>query len=165
MRRKLRALGLVSALVVPCGLAACGGGAGDTWDDGFSGEPEGYAVAVFQRVNEERAAAGLAPLRWHQTASVVAREHAIDMDERSFFSHVNPDGMDAGDRLASAGVAFRRVGENLATGQDDPDEVMASWMASDAHRTNILNPLFTEIGIGVHGSTGGTWWTQDFFSP
>ncbi|MGB3891653.1 MAG: CAP domain-containing protein, partial [Priestia megaterium] len=36
-----------------------------------------------------------------------------------------------------------------------------AWMNSDGHRKNILNPDFTEIGVGyVKGDT--TYWTQQF---
>ena len=41
---------------------------------------------------------------------------------------------------------------------------MAGWMASSAHRANILKVEFTEIGIGVTSGGGrfGVYWAQEF---
>jgi uncharacterized protein YkwD len=149
-------------------LSACGGaGTVDlgTGDDGFSGTPPGFALAVFDRVNRERVAAGVAPLEWHEATGTVAQAHSLDMEQRDYFSHVNPEGQDPADRLRAAGVDCWRVGENIAQGQDDPDEVMNDWMASPGHRANILDPEFRQIGIGVYGGPHGTYWTQDFLVP
>ncbi len=44
------------------------------------------------------------------------------------------------------------VGENLAWGTDSlssPGAIMAAWMASPGHRTNILTADYREIGIGA----------------
>ena len=40
---------------------------------------------------------------------------------------------------------------------------MQAWMNSEGHRDNILNPRFTDIGIGLATSaTGVSFWTEDF---
>ncbi|NJR62658.1 MAG: hypothetical protein HC769_29995, partial [Cyanobacteria bacterium CRU_2_1] len=48
--------------------------------------------------------------------------------------------------------------ENVAQGQKTPSEVVRSWMKSPGHRQNILNPNFTEIGVGYSQN----YWTQVF---
>jgi uncharacterized protein YkwD len=59
------------------------------------------------------------------------------------------------------GIEYTTAGENIAKGQQSPEDVMNAWMNSDGHRKNILNPDFTEIGVGyVKGDT--TYWTQQF---
>jgi uncharacterized protein YkwD len=43
---------------------------------------------------------------------------------------------------------------------------MDQWMGSDGHCANIMNPSFTEIGVGYY--PGGQWghlWTQNFGTP
>ena len=38
--------------------------------------------------------------------------------------------------------------QNIAAGQQTPEEVMNSWMNSEGHRANILTPEFTHMGLG-----------------
>ena len=124
-----------------------------------------WALDVLNLVNIERGDAGRPPVAWDEGAAKVAYAHAIDMDQRNFFEHTNPDRDDPGDRLAAAGLAPRDWGENIAQGQQGPDAVMASWMASMGHRRNILDPAFTLLGVGLHVRSGGPWWVQDFLAP
>jgi uncharacterized protein YkwD len=51
-------------------------------------------------------------------------------------------------------------GENIAVGYPSGLDVFNGWMASDGHRANILNPAYTEMGIGYVGA--GSWWCQQF---
>lgn len=50
------------------------------------------------------------------------------------------------------------LGENLAKGQMKTDEVVRDWMNSEGHRINILQPMFTEIGVGIFRDM----WVQNF---
>lgn len=65
-------------------------------------------------------------------------------------------------------VAFRRlgreIGENIAEGQRDAEEVVAAWMASAGHRANILHPGYRRIGIGMAEGHGARYWAQEFSS-
>lgn len=83
------------------------------------------------------------------------------MADRGYFDHTDPDGDTPWDRADQAGVK-NLGGENIARGQADAQAVMASWMASEGHRENILNCDYKTIGIGAHFADGGPWWTQDF---
>lgn len=119
------------------------------------------AEQVITLVNEERARAGCAPLVRDDGLTRLAQAHSRDMAERGYFSHDDPEGRTPWDRAAAAGVD-NLGGENIAKGQTDAQTVMASWMASDGHRANILNCDFRTIGVGVHFADGGPWWTQEF---
>jgi uncharacterized protein YkwD len=121
-----------------------------------------WAQEVLAIVNVERANNGLQPVQWHDTASQVAYMHALDMDVRNYFAHDNPDGLSPGDRLTAGGVNWTGWGENIARGQDNPAAVMNAWMNSPGHRSNILNSIFTHLGVGVHEAGGGPWWVQNF---
>lgn len=103
---------------------------------------------MFKRVNEERTKKGIRVLAWDSEIAPVARAHATDMWERSYFSHVSPDGKDVGDRLDGAGVKYKFAGENLAMA---PTLTMAhnGLMNSEGHKANILEPEFSKVGIGV----------------
>jgi len=103
---------------------------------------------MFKRVNEERTKKGIRVLAWDSEIVPVARAHATDMWERSYFSHVSPDGKDVGDRLDNKGVTYNFAGENLAMA---PNLIMAhnGLMNSEGHKANILEPEFSKVGIGV----------------
>jgi uncharacterized protein YkwD len=116
---------------------------------------------VLALVNQERAAAGCAAVVADTALADVARAHSADMRDRSYFSHVTPEGLDPFARARAAGVGYARA-ENIAQGQPDPAAVMAAWMNSPGHRANILDCSPTKLGVGVAEGSGGPWWTQLF---
>lgn len=102
------------------------------------------------------------PLTLEPALLCAARAHSLDMAERDYFSHDTPDGVSPWDRMEQAGYNFSRAGENIARGQPSPDSVISSWMGSDGHCANIMNPAFTHIGVGYYQ---GNYWTQTFGRP
>lgn len=60
----------------------------------------------------------------------------------TLFEHERPDGS------AITTISSKIQGENIASGQPTPQQVVLDWMNSPSHRANILNPNFTTIGIG-----------------
>ncbi|RBY80108.1 CAP domain-containing protein [Blastococcus sp. TF02-09] len=118
------------------------------------------AGQVLALVNQERAAAGCRPLAADARLADVAAAHSADMRDRGFFDHVNLAGLSPFDRAEAAGVSARA--ENIARGQGDAAAVMASWMGSPGHRSNILDCSLTRLGVGIADGGGGPWWTQLF---
>lgn len=103
------------------------------------------------------------PLTMQPNLRCAARVHSKDMDERNFFDHTNPSGESPFDRMGMAGYSFSTAGENIAGGSPDAAGTMDQWMNSSGHCANIMNPSFTEIGVGYHpGGNWGTLWTQAF---
>lgn len=123
--------------------------------------------AVLTEVNKVRAKADLAPLVIEPLLSAVADDFACEMIREGFLAHTNPkDEVSPGERLTTAGYIFYAMGENLAAGQSSPEEVVADWLASDAHRANILSPEWREVGIAVRqGGDYGWYWVQEFADP
>ena len=120
-----------------------------------------YKQAVLDLVNAERAKAGLNSLTMLDTANAAAQVRATEIIGN--FSHTRPDGTSCFTALDQQGVNYRTCGENIASGQRTPGQVMESWMNSAGHKANILNPQFTQIGIGyVEGGGYGTNWVQLF---
>ncbi|MEM6996053.1 MAG: CAP domain-containing protein [Myxococcota bacterium] len=152
---------------VPQNVAYCNDVAG--WDAGWSQ----LEVDVLELVNMYRASgyncgsAGnfgpAAPLTMQPNLRCSSRVHSKDMDTRNFFAHDNPSGESPFDRMGMAGYNFSTAGENIAAGSSDAAGTMNQWMNSDGHCGNIMNPNFTEIGVGYHpGGQYGTLWTQNF---
>ena len=58
---------------------------------------------------------------------------------------------------------FSYRAENIAWGQNDPEEVLDSWMNSKGHRANILNKRYTHIGVGTaRRADGRLYWCVQF---
>jgi uncharacterized protein YkwD len=124
---------------------------------------------VLVLVNEQRAAGAdcgsagvfesVDPLAMNSALRCAARNHSMDMFERDFFSHTNPDGDGPAARIDDAGYDGFTWGENIAWGYPTPESVIEGWMNSDGHCANIMRPFFTEIGVGYYE---GNYWTQAF---
>jgi uncharacterized protein YkwD len=105
-------------------------------------------VEITLLLNEARTEAGRAPLDWSSALSAVAQAYAEEMATAGFFSHDSPTTGDVGDRLRNAGIGFRVAGENLGLAPT-VERVHDGWLNSPPHRSNILAPSFTRVGIGV----------------
>ncbi len=127
--------------------------------------PASSSVSAFEQkvvelTNQERAKNGLPALKLDVELSKVAREKSRDMQTKNYFSHTSPTYGSPFDMMKSYGISYRTAGENIAMGQQSPEEVVQAWMNSQGHRENIMNANFTHIGVG-HISTGN-YWTQMF---
>src|SRR3989344_4431476 len=69
---------------------------------------------IFSMVNVERKKAGLEDLVWDEEMAEVARAHSLDMWQRQYFAHENPDGETPLDRLLEDEIMLEKAGENLA---------------------------------------------------
>src|SRR5262249_4947289 len=69
-------------------------------------------------------------------------------------------------RADFAGYTYSALGENIAYGYSGAADVMQAWMNSAGHRANILNPLYTQIRVGVRAPPGGVlYFTEESGSP
>lgn len=122
-----------------------------------------FEKQVANLVNQERQKAGLKPLQLDTKLSDVARTKSKDMMNKGYFDHQSPTYGSPFDMMKQFGITYNSAGENIAKGQQTPQEVMNAWMNSEGHRANILNGSFTHIGVGfVKDSQGTTYWTQMF---
>lgn len=99
------------------------------------------------------------PLVMDGALQCAARLHSLDMAERNYMAHTNPDGVGPYERIRAAGyTGGYPQGENILQGRRSAEHAVGVWMASDGHCGNIMNPAFNEIGVGAHGQ----YWTQTF---
>lgn len=113
-------------------------------------------------VNQERAKAGLAPLKVDLTLVRLARLKSQDMIDKNYFDHNSPTYGSPFDMMRNAGITYRYAGENLA-GNQSVEAAHNALMNSPGHRANILKPEYTDIGIGiVQGGPYGLMITQMF---
>lgn len=134
-------------------------------------------AAMLCLVNRERSSHGERPLRLNRRLARAAQAHSNSMARYDYFEHVGPRGQTPLARLRAVGYISSslgyEVGENIACGTlglATPRAIVAAWMASPAHRANVLDARFRETGIGVsphalssvaHGQPGAIY-TQDF---
>ncbi len=97
--------------------------------------------------NESRRQAGLPPVTVDDRLEAAAKAKLFDMLKQDYFDHRTPDGRQPWSFMQAAGYRYQVAAENLAKGYDNEPELQQAWMKSRGHRANILNPLFTEIGV------------------
>jgi uncharacterized protein YkwD len=121
---------------------------------------------ILGEVNRLRAQKGCCELKLNRKAQAAAREHSLDMARLGYFSHRDLDGHTLGNRLRKAKfLNWETVAENIAKcdGSSPARQAMYGWLGSAVHLRNILNPQFTETGVGaVLDSDGSVLFCQIF---
>lgn len=137
-----------------------------TVNDQFMAQVE---QAIFNKVNEERTKAGVAPLTYNTTMEKYARIKSQDMGDNNYFSHTDLSGNYITTQMKADGVTYKAWGENIAYigGVTDPtalaNQFMTNWMNSQGHRENILSTNFSSIGVGVYKIGNKVYATQEFY--
>ncbi|MFQ5490645.1 MAG: CAP domain-containing protein [Phycisphaerae bacterium] len=170
--------GLIVGVVLVVGLAgACstgGGGGGGARGEliNLSACPAGLdtdalAAEAVPLVNQQRTSAGVAALAVDPVLTQVAQDFAEQMIAEGFATHENPvTGERVGDRLNSAGYVWTSAGENLNFGQCTASQSVNEWVDSSAHRDILMNPIYTETGMGLaQGGPERMYWVQVFATP
>lgn len=126
--------------------------------------PSGMSASedwMFAKLNEERVKAGLQPLQRDPELDRIARLKSQDLVDNNYFAHQSPTYGTVSQMLRSFGYQFRAAGENLSKSQK-AEISHYRLMASDGHRTNILYPSYTHVGIGIVPYKSGVMVTQIF---
>jgi uncharacterized protein YkwD len=116
---------------------------------------------LIRLLNEERAQRGLPKLDYEEKLRESAREHAREMADRKRLSHQFPGEPALRDRVAGTGLRFDRVAENVAY-NNSAEDAHVGLMQSKGHRTNILNPEYNTVGVGVVRVGDRLYITQNF---
>jgi uncharacterized YkwD family protein len=117
---------------------------------------------ILQLANAERAKVGAPPLKANTELNKVATMKSQDIVEKNYFAHESPTYGSPFKMMKDYGITYMYAGENLAI-NSDAEKAHNAWMNSEGHRKNILNPDFTEIGIGLYPKGNGSYaYTQMF---
>jgi uncharacterized protein YkwD len=115
-------------------------------------------------------------LRWHEELASVARGHSLDMLRRGYVDHTSPDGVKVARRIDLSNITYVACGENIgvvygAASHSDQGvyEIHNAFMNQPRrltnHRGNLLNPIWTHVGIGAaYDESGSLFITQNFIS-
>ncbi|MGF1524668.1 MAG: CAP domain-containing protein [Leptolyngbyaceae cyanobacterium] len=134
--------------------------------------PSGLRVAyeVLALTNEFRLQNSVAPLSLNVELIQAAQFHSEDMASGDYFAHTSPDGSSTlRNRLQATQYSSSLASENIAVGQFSATSAVNGWMNSVFHRENMLDPRFTELGVGYYyfgNDTGKVnythYWAQTF---
>ncbi len=103
------------------------------------------------------------PLMAEPRLRMSSRLHSKDMADNGYFDHVSQDGRTFDQRITATGHPGGTIGENIAFGQRDAEEVVQGWIDSPGHCSNIMNPSFRYLGVGAaRAMSGQIYWTQNF---
>ena len=86
------------------------------------------------------------------------------MANQNYFDHTSKDGRNPGQRMSAAGYSWSAYGENIAAGQTSAASVMAGWMESPGHCSNIMNKNFRDVAVACvvnSSSTYKRYWTMN----
>jgi cysteine-rich secretory family protein len=132
--------------------------------------------ALLERINRDRAAAGVPPVRYEPRAALVGDRFCFDAARAGSWGHWDVEGRAPYLRWALAG-GVDYESENVAaytvsSGRIDRplrdllfeshDTMMAERPPHDGHRRTILDPLFTHVGIGMAAAGGEFRMTEEF---
>jgi uncharacterized protein YkwD len=147
------------SLVVGIAVACRPSGAPAPTDPSMTPTERAISDTLHARLNQERAARGLAPLSYD--ASLAARS--------SDWSHTMPSLAVPGTRLHHSDLTpllgrFAAAAENIAwTSGGSAGLIHTSWMRSDGHRHNMLAPNVDVVGIAVFCAPDGQMWVTEAF--
>jgi uncharacterized protein YkwD len=133
---------------------------------------------LLQLINDSRAQAEAKPLAFDAELVNAAGKHSDWMVGQDVFSHTGADGSSPSGRMTADGYTWTAAGENIAymsgssaatLDASDVERLHSLLMESPGHRENLLNPDFTEVGIGLtegdfHGRPA-IFVTEDFGRP
>ena len=138
-----------------------------------TGASSDFAARVIARTNMYRTQHGCPALTPNPALTSAAQAHSEDMATHDFVGHNSSDCVTIGNRIRAAGYSYSLLAENIAWGQQSPEQVVDMWFnetpPNDAHRQNILNCALRDVGVGYvylgndpGNVTAHTYWTEDF---
>lgn len=124
-------------------------------DPGWTLAPSDESAFV-ANINAARAANGLGPLTVDTNMRAAARDWAVWMAENDTLQH-------ASNIVTGAPSNWTKVGENVGKG-GSVSSVWNAFMASPGHAANVLDPLYTRVGVGMVWADNGVLWTTHRFA-
>jgi hypothetical protein len=107
------------------------------------------ANSLLTDTNHARARGNEDNLKLNGALSAAAQAKAQDMVAKNYWSHNSPSGATPWNFITKSGYNYYSAGENLAYGFTNAEDTISGWMNSRAHRENLLNQNFTEVGFGI----------------
>ena len=121
---------------------------------------------VLRIINGYREEGGLEPLKLNEELTIISCARAEEIAWSGNHTHTRPNLSSWSSIMRDNGFSEGTAGENIGWGYADARSVCEAWKASKTHYENIMNPEFTEIGIGVAPDADAQknlCWAQHFY--
>lgn len=105
-------------------------------------------------INQARMSSGVPALTENIVLDQAAQLKAQNMLQNQYFAHTSPQGISPWYWFSKAGYNYKYAGENLAVGFFDSWQVYEAWLNSPSHKSNLMNPLYKEVGTAVLSGFG-----------
>lgn len=127
----------------------------------FSGyDYNGPEVELVLLINKEREASGVPSLIINWELTRLARLKTEEMKTHKHFDHESLVYGSPSQLLDHFQISYTKVGANIAMGHETPKEVLEAWRNSVSHHANLVNPCFTNAGVGICWDDEGiSYWT------
>jgi uncharacterized protein YkwD len=164
-RRLPRPLPLAPLLL--CAVTALAALAFATRSGAAGSDPEALRRDLLRLLNEQRAAAGAPAMRRSAALERAAQQHVEESAASgSLRGEKRPaDAMER--RLRDAGYDARQWAENLMSGPPTAAQLVSAWREDDSDGTfrRLLDPAYTDLGIGVGRLAGAPLYSILFALP
>lgn len=104
---------------------------------------------LIELTNRERQKYDLPILTANQLLTKAAVNKAQDLLQQDYFAHTTPQGKPFYSWIQETDYIYSSAGENLAIFFNENQDIVQAWMKSPAHRQNILDHRYQEIGIAT----------------
>lgn len=129
------------------------------------------ADEIIRLNNELRRSKNLEPLSSLDSLKHLAKRHSLNMANKDFFDHRDPEGLNPHDRMQTFAPALlsKNSGENIALrshgGESETrfaEILMKMWQDSPEHYANLISPEFRHIGVALASAEDKIYATQSF---
>ncbi len=120
---------------------------------------------VLEIINGYRKDGGLEPLVLNDKLTEIANVRAEEVAWSGDHDHTRPNLTSCFSIIRDNGFSSGLVGENIGWGFESSASVCEAWKNSETHYANIMEPRFTQIGIGIAADPnpdGKLCWVQHF---
>jgi uncharacterized protein YkwD len=104
---------------------------------------------IYTLINKERRNNNAKIVAFNSKLMEAAQNKAAHMAKNGYFSHSSPDGKPFTYWINQSGYEYLFAAENLAVKFLHSSSIINAWMHSASHRKTLLNPKYSEIGIGI----------------
>lgn len=136
---------------------------------------DSFGREVLRLVNDERQKQGVPALKYDDAAEQVAQSKTWEMWDKKYLAHISPYTGTLSDQFSTwggilLGQQAQSIGENIAwvenymEGALTPEFFVKTWMNSEPHRANILNPEFTHMGAALYAKGQSAYGAQEFYT-
>jgi hypothetical protein len=120
---------------------------------------DSVSTELLALLNTARNEAGTTALYFNPQLQAAAQAHSNDMASSETLAHLGTDGSQFWQRIQDAGYPLTTGAENvLSRGDSNAEAAFQQWFTSEAHRLNMLNPSYLEVGIAYARSATGRYY-------